>query len=193
MLGKCGWNMWCTCCQMWLKPCHFVLLNLILKYWWTMYFLLLDMLPLMLIDLFEGQGYSCPDLYVLWLVWGEIVIIWAIVSFNKGICIYNGFEQRQTFLVVFSKVALLTVSYGKFSLQKIAPLHRPAWRWVTVLAHVLTVKNFQCNVLLWKAAKIVQRQWLDAPEAAELDLHLVLGVTHSLPGCYVLVSTVNTQ
>jgi len=37
------------------------------------------------------------------------------VSFNKGICIYNGFEQRQTFLVVFSKVALLTVSYGKFS------------------------------------------------------------------------------
>ena len=78
-----------------------------------MYFLLLDMLPLQLIDLFEAQGYSCPDLYVLWLVWGEIVIIWAIVSFNKGICIYNGFEQRQTFLVVFSKVALLTVSYGK--------------------------------------------------------------------------------
>ena len=81
-----------------------------------MYFLLLDMLLLLLIDLFEGQGYSCPDLYFLWPVWDGIVIIWAIVSFSKWVCICNGFEQRHTFLVVFSKVILLTVSQGKFCL-----------------------------------------------------------------------------
>ena len=100
--------------EMWLKPCHFVLLNLILKYRWTMYFLLLDMLPLQLIDLFEEQGYSCPDLYVLWLVWCEIVIIWAIVSFYKGYVFvmalskdkhfFSGFQQSHTSNCVLGQI-----------------------------------------------------------------------------------------
>jgi hypothetical protein len=37
-------------------------------------FLLLDMLLLLLHDLFEGQGYSCLDLYVFCPVGGGIVL-----------------------------------------------------------------------------------------------------------------------
>ena len=86
LLEKCGWNMWCTCCQMWPKPCHFVLLNLTLKYRWTMYFLLLDMLPLRLIDLFAGVFLS------------RFICLVTCLRWNCYYMSHSVFQQRDMYL-----------------------------------------------------------------------------------------------